>query len=214
MLDNLEIVTLKHKDKRWIGSNKDHWKKQQIARHNSVLIHDDSIHDSITNAGHNNISFSQTLHNWTGRHNNSSTSFEDSARNTFDTKLISCTLPTSEILASRHGDKFQGLNCNICNTCPESYEHIWHCPLNLNAIDCVIDFAVWDTNEELFINCNDIEHTVITLLKPVNIPKFLPDLVHGIAISPFVEAIKTTLNSIVGFNKYIRLLRTNLKNYF
>jgi len=128
--------------------------------------------------------------------------------------LISRSLPTGKLLAQRHGGKFSNLNCSICNTCQETYEHLWNCPLNKENIDCVIEFAVWDTNEQLFINSSDIDNTVISLLKPVDIPNFLPDLVRGIAISPFVEAIRTTLNDAVGFNKYIHLLRNNLKNYF
>ena len=58
LLDSLDIVTLDYKGKRWINSNKDFWKKQQTARNYSALIYDDPIHDSITNAVHNNVCFS------------------------------------------------------------------------------------------------------------------------------------------------------------
>src|ERR1044072_8705842 len=78
LLNSLDIVTLDYKGKCWINSNKDLWIKQQKAYNNSALIHDDPIHDSITNAGHNYVCFSQTLYNWTDRHK-PLISFEESA---------------------------------------------------------------------------------------------------------------------------------------
>src|SRR5688572_28044433 len=68
--------------------------------------------------------------------------------NTFDTKIISRTLPTGEVLAKRHGGAFTYLNCAIYDTCQETFEHLWNCPLNDNNIDYTIVCAVSDTIDQ------------------------------------------------------------------